>query len=136
MRRATWLWIVALLGLLAGPALAGSTLTIRLVEASNKGGGVSAELRDVADLLQNNLPFKAFQLLATKSVRLPASGDIDLGRGFTAHCEGPQRNLAVRVIRDRKPVLDSTVELQDGTPLILGGFPADGGKMIVILLVR
>jgi len=136
MKRATLLLSMLLLALAAGPAFAGSRLAIRLVEANNRGGGVAGELGDVAELLKGNLPFNTFRLISAKSMALPAGGEVELGRGFRASCEGPQRGLTIRVTRDRKPVLNTTVELADGTPLILGGFPIDGGKMILVLLAQ
>ena len=121
----------------AGSAAAGgATLTIRLVEASNQGKGLGKGLGDVGALLQDNLKFNTFRLVDSKSLPLPARGAAQLAGGFTARCSGDQKNLAVTIERGGKAVLQSTVELQRGAPLILGGLPVEGAKMIVILLVR
>jgi hypothetical protein len=42
----------------------------------------------------------------------------------------------VAIERSGKRVLSSTVQLQRGTPLIVGGFSSGNGKMIVILSLR
>ena len=120
----------------AAPSFAGPILTIRLVEASDKGQGVGAGLGDVGPLLQNNLRFNSFRLVTSGSLPLPSGGTVSLGQGLAARCSGDQHNLAVSITRGSKVVLQSTVELQRGTPFIMGGLPAEGGKLIVVLLVR
>jgi hypothetical protein len=123
------------LACMAGTAQAES-LSIRLVQASNEGGGVGGGLADVAQLLQDNLRFKSFQLVSSRSISLPANGATELGQGFTARCSGGAGNMSVAIERGGKRVLSSTVQLQRGAPLLLGGFSSGGGKMIVILLLK
>lgn len=137
MKHTAWvmgMWL-ALAGL-AVPAWAGGSVSIRLVQAGNDGGGVGSGLGDVAQLLQDNLKFKSFQLVSSKSIGLPAKGAAELGQGFTARCSGTAESLDVAIERGGKRVLSSTVQLQAGTPVILGGFASGGGKMIVILSLR
>lgn len=134
-RNLTWILMIGLV-LAAGNALAGSTLGIRLVEASNSGQGMGAGLGDVSRLLQENLPFKSFQLLASRSMSLPANGTASLSAGFVARCSGSQKSLNVVIENGGRKVLQSTVELRDGSPLILGGFSSGKGKLIVILLAK
>ena len=136
MRQKRWFTLGCLMLLWAGAVTAGDILTLRLVEASNRGKGVGEGLGDVAPLLSNNLPFSSFKLVAAQSLPMPANGTVDMGYGFSARCTGRQSNLRVAVARRGRPVLQSTVELQTGMPLILGGFPTETGKMIVILVVR
>ncbi len=126
-------WL-ALAGLASSAAA--DSLGIRLVQAANDGSGVGGGLADVAQLLQDNLKFKSFQLVSSKSVGLPASGATELGQGFTARCSGGADNLSVTIERSGRRVLSSTVQLQRGTPVILGGFSSGAGKMIVILSLR
>ena len=136
MKHTAWVmvaWLV--LAGWAGFAAAGS-VSIRLVQAANDGNGVGDGLGDVAQLLQDNLKFKSFQLVSSKSIGLPANGAAELGQGFTARCSGKADNLNVTIERSGKRVLSSTVQLQAGTPVILGGFSSGGGKMIVILSLR
>jgi hypothetical protein len=120
----------------AQAGFAGTALGIRLVEASNRGKGVAQSLGNVAPLLRNNMPFDTYQLLTAKSVSLPANATMDMGYGLVVRCSGPQKNLSVSVLRRGKTVLQSTVEVKDRSPVILGGFPAEGGKMILILLAQ
>jgi hypothetical protein len=134
-RNLTWVLIIGLI-LTAGVSLAGSTLSIRLVEASHAGQGMGNGLGDVSKLLRENLPFKSFQLLASRSMSLPADGVASLSAGFVARCSGNQGSLNVVIESGGRKVLQSTVELRDGSPLILGGFSSGKGKLIVILLVK
>jgi hypothetical protein len=39
-------------------------------------------------------------------------------------------------MQKRDVLLRTTAALEDGKPLILGGFPSAGGRIILILLVR
>lgn len=135
-KRFLLLWACLLLAT-AVRAAAGDTLSIRLVEATHEGQGIGRGLADVAQLLQENLPFKSFQLQADRSIGLPANGAVELSGGYTARCSGDAGNLKVSIVRKGQPGrIDSTVALRKGKPVILGGLPADGGKMIVILLLR
>ncbi len=120
----------------AGNGIAGSTLSVRLVEASHAGQGMGVGLGDVANLLQNNLPYKTFQLLASRSMPLPAKGVASLSSGIVARCEGTQESLNVVLERGGKKIMQTSVELRDGTPLIIGGLSSGQGKLIVILLAK
>lgn len=119
-----------------GIALGGSSLGIRLVEASNAGRGVGSGLNDVAQLLKENLPFNSFQLLSNQALPLPANGSVNLAGGIVARCSGDARNLSVVIQRGHRDRIQSTVELRPGIPFIVGGFPSENGKMIVILLMK
>ena len=120
----------------AGGAFAGSTLSIRLVEAGNAGQGMGTGLGDVSALLQNNLPYKTFRLLASRSMDLPANSAASLESGIVARCSGGQDNMKVVLERGGKKLMQTTVELRDGTPLIIGGISSGQGKLIVVLLAK
>jgi hypothetical protein len=120
----------------AGDGVAGSLLSLRLVEASHAGQGMGVGLGDVANLLQNNLPYKSFQLLASRSMALPANGVASLSSGLVARCSGGQDNLSVVLERGGKKIMQTTVELRDGTPLIIGGISSAQGKLIIVLLTK
>jgi hypothetical protein len=117
-------------------AFAGSMLSVRLVEANNAGQGMGTGLGDVAHLLQNNLPYKTFQLLASRSMSLPANSAASLSSGIVARCSGGQENLNVVLERGGRKIMQTTVELRDGTPLIIGGISSGQGKLIVVLLAK
>ena len=129
---------LAVLLALASPCLAGGSLSVRLVEASDAGTGVDAGLGDVAAALQNSmgLVFKGFSLVGTARMGLPADGtDRQLGP-YQVRCSGPQSGLAIELRQGRKELLRTSVNLRDGNPLIVGGFQTRKGKMILVFLAQ
>jgi len=124
-----------LVGGLAMTGLAGSALSIRLVEASQKGGASSPGLEDVVDILSRNLPYATFTLQAQQSVALPAAQSVAMG-GFTLSCSGPQHALQLSVKRGNRVLISTILRLADGTPVIVGGFPSANGKQIFVLVAR
>mgnify|MGYP000457007380 CR=1 FL=1 len=122
--------------LLAGTALAAPTVVLRLVAGVNEGAGVDPGLGDVAGLLQNNLRFGRYSLIATRSLPLPANGAVPLGEGLVAHCVGDQGNLSVTLKMHGRVVVQSAVKLHPGRPLVLGGVPAGTRTLIVVVNLR
>ncbi len=131
------LLLVASLSAASLGATAEERLTIRLVHATNEGvPGASPELRDITGLLERNLPFRRFQFLESRSIRLPASETVVFEAGLTMRCEGDSRRLSVLVRMGEAVLLQTRVSLLRGTPLILGGFAAPGGRRLLILMVQ
>ena len=124
------------LGLASAASAQGGSLAIRLIAANNDGAGVSSGLEDVAGLLQANLPFRRFDLLDQARVGLPADGGASLARGIGVRCNGPIDNLRVTVTRDGRQVINTTLRLGDFRPVILGGFPYERGRLLLLIVVR
>ncbi len=125
---------IALTGWTLGPVSAQS-LSIRLVEASRAVAPSSSALADVADILNRNLPFASYTLQDSRTLSLPANQTESLG-GFSISCSGTARELKV-VVRRRGQVLISTIlRLQEGIPVMLGGFPSANGRQIFIFLTH
>ena len=121
---------------LASPVQAGETLSIRLVEAHNEGEGMDAGLSDVASTLTKNLSYKTFSLLASRRLGLPADGRAGLSGGYSVACRGEQANLHVTVFKRKEAVLDTTLNLRDGSPVVLGGFASKRGRVLLVLIAR
>jgi len=119
-----------------GNCLAGNSVSIRLVHASNSGEGVEKGLEDIGKILQSQLAFKKYEMVDRKSCSLPADKTIKMTFGYLVKCLGTQENLTINVSQKKKELLKTTVSLQDGKPLILGGFPGEGGKLLLILLAK
>jgi len=122
--------------LAASGAAAADRLTIRLVQATNEGQGASEGLRDVAPLLERNLPFRRFDLLESRTIRLPASETVAFAAGISVKCEGGEEGLSLFVQAGGAVLLQTQVRLTGQTPLILGGFPAPGGRRLLVLTAR
>jgi len=120
---------------LAGTALAGNQVSIRLVEARSGRPHLGPGLADVAATLKSTR-YNHFTLLASSGVALPARGTASQLGAYTVVCSGAQQNLQISVRRGRKPLLSTTWRLRDGKPVVIGGFPAQGGKHILVFLAR
>lgn len=120
----------------APTAGAAERLTIRLVQASNVGEGASGGLRDVAPLLERNLPFRRFELLESRTIRLPTSETIVFSAGLSVRCEGDSERLSLLVQAGDTVVLQTEVRLTGQTPLILGGFAAPSGRRLLVLTLQ
>jgi hypothetical protein len=130
------LWILALSCLLALPAAAGDALSIRLVEATNDEKGDNAGLEDVIDVLKKNLSYKTYTLVAKASVALPAKNAVHTLGKFTVTCSGKKDKFTISIARDKKELLNTSVKLQPGSPLVLGGFSSEKGKMALVFVVE
>lgn len=132
-----WLLLSLLLtATLPASAQAGGTLAVRLVEAHNDRDGAADGLGDVAGVLRKNLQYRGFDLLGSGSIGLPADGQVGLPRGFRLECHGPQQALKVTVIRGGETLIDTTLNLRSGSPVVLGGFQSDRGRILLVLIVR
>ncbi len=119
----------------AAPCEAGRSLSIRLVHASNKQKGNNAGLQDVIQVLRT-LRYNHYRLVASASLGLPpGNGAASLG-GYTVRCSGPQKSLKITVSRGRRQLVNTTVSLRDGKPIILGGLPSQEGKLILVFVAR
>ena len=121
---------------LTAVALAGSDISIRLAEASNSGRGSPAGMNDVSGIIKESLGFDSCTFVASAWIRLPADRQTRALADYSVVCSGPQNRLSISVQRGGKSLLKTNVALQDGKPLILGGFPSGSGKHVFIFLVR
>ncbi len=130
--------LVLVAGLLVAVASASAAtgLSIRLIKASNEGAGMSPALSDVAGLLQSNLPFQRFDLLDQAAMALPATGSVELAHGLSVHCSGPADNLRVTVDNGGVRAVDTTLRLAELRPVILGGFPFEQGRLLLVIVAR
>lgn len=113
-------------------------LNIRLVEAYNEGppSRPGASLRDIEPMLRRNLPYRNFKLVGSGSLSIPANGMVKLDRDVTVRCSGTLKSMRVVLERNKKVALQTRVQLSRGRPFIVGGFPSQGGKLLVVLVVR
>jgi hypothetical protein len=120
------------------PCLAGGNLSVRLVEGSDAARGGAGGLEDVMGVLKQNLKYKHYRLVAAASLSLPTGKTTRALGDYGVTCTGKQQDLAITVVdrQRRKQVLKTTVNLRDNKPLIVGGFPSERGKMILVFVVK
>lgn len=132
-RAALRLGALLLLCALGAPA---EQLWVRLAEASDETTQVAPELRDVASLLRDYLPYRAFDLLDSRRLELPASKSMRLAGGYLLRCRGSARELSVLLERDERVLVQTVLALREGRPFVLGGFPGPRGRVFLVLQVR
>jgi len=115
-------------------AQAGNALLIRLVRATGTPN-VDPAVQDVVQAMSGSFAFKGFSLKAQTTIPLPAAQDAQLGE-YTVGCKGAQDRLSIRVIRGKRPLLETVVSLVDGKPLVVGGFPAADGHHLLVFTAR
>jgi hypothetical protein len=136
MNRRTILPVLFIISMFASSAFAGNSLHIRLVRASNSGDGVDPRLTDVVKVLKRTLVFKSYSLVAAARQSLPARVSESGLAEFKVKCSGAQNNLKITVRRGKTVLLNTTVDLKDNTPLVLGGFPGKGGQHVLIFVAE
>ena len=127
---------LAIVAMAAGTAFAGGAVSVRLVEGHNQGSGLSGGLADIAGTLRQNLPFQRFDLVDRRTVTLPADRTTAMARGFSIKCSGSREALAVTLKRGRARLINTTLSLRPGKPVVLGGFTSEKGKFLVVLIAR
>ena len=136
MKVRPWIAGALMLAMLTAGAQAASSLSIRLIEASNTGSGASAGLKDVAGILKGSLAFSRYDLLGSCALRLPAAGEKSKVGEYEVICRGGQQSLSITVTRGGQVMLTTQVRMQEGAPLILGGFPGGAGRHVLVFTVR
>ena len=132
-----WCVLVVMLGLMgATAAMAGSNLSIRLVNASHVGNGAPAGLNDISGMVRDNLGFSNCTMGGSLTWKIPTGRVTGSVGGYQVECVGGQEKLGIAVFRNGKQLLKTTVRLQDGTPFILGGFRAGQEMQMFVFLVR
>jgi hypothetical protein len=126
--------LAALLMVAAGMSVAGDTIGVRLVEAHSNGEGVDQRLADVGKLLKGHVPYARFDLLDSRTIRVPEAGTATLREGIVLRCSGSRKNLSVQVERKGTRLLSTTLSLSPGRPLVLGGFRGGRGKLLLVLI--
>lgn len=128
--------VAASLCLAALPAVAGEQLSVRLVKATNEGGGSPSGIKDILAVLTRNLAYRNYSLVASATLPLPAEKTVRRLGDYAVECDGKQSSLSIKVVRRGKQVLKTTAVLRSGTPLMVGGFPISGGKLILVFVAR
>jgi hypothetical protein len=136
MNTRRWTLCVLIFLALATAARAGTSLSVRLIEASNSGSEFSKGLDDLRQILKGGLPFSSYRLLSSCSVRLPTTTEKKRLGEYEIICQGLQQSLSITVTRGDRVMLTTQVKLEDQIPLVLGGFPGGAGKHVLVFVAR
>ena len=134
LQRKFCLALIIAAGIVA-PAAMAESLQVHMVQATNSGvAKIDSGLKSFEKLLKSNLPFKRFTLVDTKTVSLPAGKPIPL-KDYTLTCKGAASNLSISLSHKGRKVVNSNVKIEQGKPLIVGGFPDASDKNARVLLI-
>lgn len=118
--------------LLVANFAAADTVSLRLVQASNNGKSVDPALSDVSSTLTGNLPFSNFSVIDNKSVTIGKT--VSCAQNLSVATSGSRDSMKIAVNQSGSQMLNTTVSLAAGKPLLLGGFPAAGGGKVILIL--
>jgi hypothetical protein len=120
-----------------------TTIRAMLILASNDGAPQDARLDKIEYKLRRIFQFEYYRFYGEGEVflNLPGQATIDLGRGFrlsiSASDSGDYKvRTSVQWFRGDEMVLNTTVGMSRGVPVILGGISQDSGKLIVTLVAE
>ena len=130
--------IIALLftTFMVSTCLAGDNLSIQLIEASNKKDATSSGVQNIISILKKSLPYNSYNLVASGSTKLPTRKTTQKLGEYIVSCSGKQKNLSIKVTRKKQTLLNTTVNLSDNKPFMLGGFPSKNGKFILVFIAK
>ena len=134
MKTRRFVVLLILVCLASAPAFAGNSLSIRLVHATAQQADARG-LEDVVSVLKRSLPYGYFRLTSSTSMPLPADTSRSMD-GYTVNCKGAQTALRITVTKGNRSLVNTTVSLRNGKPVILGGLPASEGKLILVFVAR
>ena len=122
----------------AGPV----TIQATLILASNDPAPLDSRLDKVEYKLRRIFGFEYYKYYGegTALLNLPGESTVDLGHGFrlsiSASGSGDKLRTSVQWYRGDEMVLNTTVGMKRGVPVILGGISHGGGTLIVTLVAE
>ena len=119
------------------------TIQVTLILASNNPAPLDSRLDRVEYKLRRIFGFEYYRHYGEGSVllNLPGESTVDLGHGFrltiSSHSSKDGKiRMSVQWLRGDEMVLNTTVAMKRGVPVILGGISHEGGTLIVTLVAE
>ena len=119
------------------------TIQATLILASNDAAPLDSRLDKVEYKLRRIFGFEYYRHYGegTALLNLPGASTVDLGHGFrlSISAEGSKDDkirTSVQWFRGDEMVLNTTVGMKRGVPVILGGISHEGGTLIVTLVAE
>jgi hypothetical protein len=143
MSMKTWIMITSVLmtvGLGFIPARAQEkmvTVQALMIQAQNDSAPIDRRLEKVEYKLRRVFGFQFYRYVGEGSISLPPRGEgtIELpdGHQLRVRLGSKGGGAEVRWFRHDDPLLSTSVSLSREAPVVLGGIPSNGGKLIVVL---
>ncbi len=131
--------------IVAPPARAAAPVTLEamLILASNDPSAQDPRLDQIEYKLRRTFKFEYYRHYGGQSaiVNLPGQTSLDLGHGYRLSVSASEASddrvrAGIQWFRGDEVVLNTTVVMSRGTPVVLGGVPHEGGTLIVTLVAR
>lgn len=129
--------LVAVSSFAAQPGSTPVQLKIGTILASNQSDDFDTRLKPIEKQLKV-MKYRSYRLLKEDTQLVPwkenATFDIPGGRSLAISPQGSKNNqigLRVRLTEGAKPLLDTTVRLQNRGNFLLGGPPHEGGALVI-----
>jgi hypothetical protein len=146
MQMKTWMLItlalaVSVLGF--SPAAHGQenlvTLQALMIQAQNEPAPIDRRLEKVEYKLRRVFGFQFYRYVGEGNISLLPGGEgsIELPDGHRLHVRrGGKGGAEVRWSRNDEALLSTSVNISRDAPVVLGGIPSNGGKLIVVLTAQ
>lgn len=138
--------LLAVAYLLATPAVSSAepvTIQATLILASNDPAPLDSRLGKVEYKLRRIFGFEYYKHYGEGAavLNLPGQSAVDLGHGFrlsisASGSKDDKIRMSVQWFREDEMVLNTTVGMKRGVPVILGGISHGGGTLIVTLVAE
>ncbi len=136
-------WLTALWLVLAPVAQADDgmiTLQALMIQAQNESAPIDRRLEKVEYKLRRVFGFQFYRYVGEGNLALASRGEgtISLpdGHRLQIRLGGRGGHAEVRWSRNNEPLLSTSVALSRNAPIVLGGIPANGGKLILVLTAQ
>lgn len=140
-----WIGLLAAFFFVAGGAPVAAddravTLQVLMIQAQNESAPIDRRLERVEYKLRRVFGFQFYRYVGEGSVTLPARGEgavsLPDGHRLQVRLGGKGGRAEVRWIRNDEPLLSTSVGLARNAPVVLGGIPSNGGKLILVLTAQ
>jgi len=114
------------------------TINVLMIQAQNDSAPIDRRLERVEYKLRRVFGFQFYKYVGQGSITLPRGeqGVIELEQGHRLQIRlggGKGKNAEVRWMHENQALLSTSVKLSGDSPLVLGGVPSNGGKLILVL---
>lgn len=116
------------------------TLQALMIQAQNESAPIDRRLEKVEYKLRRVFGFQFYRYVGEGNLALASRGEgtISLpdGHRLQIRLGGRGGHAEVRWSRNDEPLLSTSVALSRNAPVVLGGIPANGGKLILVLTAQ
>jgi hypothetical protein len=142
--RSMWIGLLALACIAgtAGRASAATSIEATMILASHEPAAQDPRLENIEFKLRKIFGFEYYRYYGGGSavVNLPGETSLALGHGFQLQISAKKHDGRVRAgikwLRGDEVVLSTAVNMERGTPVILGGIAHEGGTLIVTVTAK